>query len=145
MFAMGRRRRQLMWSSAARQQENSGRPLGYTLIATGKFRSCKRSGHHHTYHRLILGHSCSYAAGTSGNAGTTRSSGMIGLHWQVLWQRARRKQTCGESVYREKIGRQQMLGALSLLPQCKPELILSLNRVLLCISNIWPRGPLKSI
>jgi len=93
----------------------------------------------------FLEHSCSYAAGTSGNAGTTRSSGMIGLCGQALWQRARQRQTCDESVCREKIGRQQMLGALSLLSQCKPELVLSLNRVLLCISNIWPRGPLESI
>jgi len=107
--------------------------------------SARSSAQFHTYHRLILEHSCSYAAGTSRNAGTTRSSGMIGLHWQALWQRARERQTCGESVYREKIGKQQMLGALSLLPQCKPELVLSLNRVLLCISNILPRGPLTSI
>jgi len=33
----------------------------------------------------FLEHSCSYAAGTSGNAGTTRSSGMIGLRWQALY------------------------------------------------------------
>ena len=79
----------------------------------------------------FLEHSCSYAASTSGNAGTTRSSGMIGLRWQALWQRARQRQTCGQSVCQEKIGRQQMIGALSLLPQCKPELVLSLNRVLL--------------
>jgi len=54
----------------------------------------------------FLEHSCSDAASTSGNAGTTWSSGMIGLRWQALWQCARQRQTCGESVCREKIGRQ---------------------------------------